>query len=263
MRELFSAVVVSDVLVLSYHAVSERWPAALSVTPDRFESQLRTLVERGYAGATFGDAIAARPARSKTVAVTFDDGYRSVLSLARPILRELGLPATVFVPTDFVGSGRPMSWPGIDRWLGGEHEPELVPLSWEELGELRAAGWEIGSHTCTHPHLTRLADDALAEELGRSRERCEEMLGAPCRSLAYPYGDHDDRVVEAARAAGYDRACIVPKRLTPPSRLLWPRVGIYHDDGDAAFRLKVSRTVRRLRASPVWEPLDAARRRFF
>jgi peptidoglycan/xylan/chitin deacetylase (PgdA/CDA1 family) len=251
---------VSDVLVLSYHAVSETWPAALSVTPERFESQLRSLVRSGYAGATFSDAI-ARPRTGKTVAVTFDDGYRSVLTQALPVLRGLGLPATVFVPTDFVGADEPMRWPGIDHWLGSAHERELLPLSWEELAELRASGWEIGSHTCTHPHLTQLDDVRLADELRRSRERCGGILGEPCRSLAYPFGDHDARVVEAAGAAGYTSACIVPRRLVTPTRLAWPRIGVYHKDGGLSFRLKVSPSVRLLRASPLWVPLDRARRR--
>jgi peptidoglycan/xylan/chitin deacetylase (PgdA/CDA1 family) len=260
MSGLFCALPVSDVLVLSYHAVSESWPAALSVTPARFESQMRSLVASGYVGATFSEAISG-PRAGKTVAVTFDDGYRSVLTLALPILRRLGLPATLFVPTDFVGSDKPMSWPGIDHWLGGEHEHELLPLSRDELVELRGSGWEIGSHTCTHPHLTQLDDVRLADELQRSRERCESMLGAPCLSLAYPFGDYDARVVEAARAAGYASACIVARRLVTPTRLEWPRIGVYHGDGGLTFRLKVSPSVRRLRASPLWGPLDRARRR--
>src|SRR5256885_10994213 len=141
---------MGDVLVLTYHAVSERWPAELSVIPDRLEWQLRTLLDRGYRGATFTEAVSAPPA-PRTVAVTFDDAYRSVLKLAFPILCRLGLVGTVFAPTDFIGREGPMAWPGIDRWLGGPHEPELVPLSWTELGVLVETGWEIGSPTRTHP----------------------------------------------------------------------------------------------------------------
>jgi peptidoglycan/xylan/chitin deacetylase (PgdA/CDA1 family) len=151
---------VSDVVVLCYHAVSPRWPADLSVTPEAFERQLRVLLARGYRGATFVDAVAS-PAR-KTIVVTFDDAYLSVLELGKPILDRLGLPASVFVPTDYPGRDGPMTWPGIDQWLGGPHEAELRPMSWEQLGGLADAGWEIGSHTCSHPHLTQLDDAALA-----------------------------------------------------------------------------------------------------
>ena len=257
--ELFCALPVPDLLVLSYHAVSESWPAALSVTPERFERQMGALVGAGYRGATLSDA-ASEPPAGKTLAVTFDDGYRSVLTHAFPVLERLRLPATVFVPTDFVGTEEPMSWPGVDHWLGGRHERELVPLSWAELRTLSSSGWEIGSHTCTHPHLTRLDDDRLADELGRSRARCESELGLPCRSLAYPFGDHDARVVASTRAAGYHYACVVPHRLSRPAPLEWPRIGIYHADGQLAFLLKVSPAVRRLRALPFLQPLDRARR---
>jgi peptidoglycan/xylan/chitin deacetylase (PgdA/CDA1 family) len=259
MRELFSALSVPDLLVLSYHAVSETWPAALSVTPERFEEQLRSLVEVGYRGATFSEGVSAAP-EAKTVVVTFDDGYHSVLTHALPVLERLGLPGTVFVPTDFVGTARPMSWPGVERWLGSPFEHELVPLSWEELGSLASGGWEVGSHTCSHPRLTELDDARLADELGRSREHCEAVLGNPCRALAYPFGAYDARVLEFAQAAGYEYACIVPHRMTAPAPLAWPRVGVYHADSQRTFRFKVSPTVRRLRALPLLQPLDRVRR---
>jgi peptidoglycan/xylan/chitin deacetylase (PgdA/CDA1 family) len=251
---------VSDVLVLSYHAVSERWPAALSVTPRQLDWQLRLLVERGYRGRTFAEAVRAG-GDAKVVAVTFDDAYRSVLERAFPILSGLGLPGTVFVPTDFAGAGAPMSWPGIDQWVGSAHEPELAPLSWDELKTLADAGWEIGSHTSSHAYLTRLSDEELERELADSRRLIEQVLGRPCVTLAYPYGDHDDRVIRAAAAAGYEAACTVPRRLTPPAPLAWPRVGIYHGNGRLTFRAKVSPAARRLRRTGAWAAADSVRRR--
>src|SRR3954451_879132 len=186
-----------DVLVLCYHALSPDWPAALSTTPERFREQLELLLARGYRGATFAGALAA-PAGGRTFAVTFDDAYRSVLERARPIMDELGVPGTVFVPTDWAGSPEPMRWEGIDQWLGGPHEPEMVCMRWQELRELLGAGWEVGSHTCSHPHLTRFDAGSLKRELVGSRKACSEGLGAPCRSIAYPYGDVNARVVAAA-----------------------------------------------------------------
>jgi peptidoglycan/xylan/chitin deacetylase (PgdA/CDA1 family) len=250
---------VSDTLVLCYHAVSERWPAALSVTPERLHAQLRLLVRQGYRGVTFREAVSGAAA-GKTVAVTFDDAFASVLRLGSPVLSELGLPGTVFVPTAFPDGGLPLRWPGIEQWLDGPHRAELEPMSWAELRRLADAGWEIGSHTRTHPHLTRLSDERLAGELRGSREDCEARLGAPCHSVAYPYGDVDRRVVAATASAGYAAAGALPARLTAPRALEWPRVGIYRVDAEWRFRLKTSPAARRARGSRVWERLDRARR---
>ena len=247
-------------LVLCYHAVSETFPAPLSVTPASLVHQIGLLLRRGYVGATFTRALAEPPAR-KTLVVTFDDAYRSVLETALPILRRLGVPGTVFAPTDLIGRQGPMAWPGIDQWVGGPHERELVPMSWEELRHLADRGWEIGSHTCSHPRLTELEGPDLEAELRRSKERCEEALGGECASLAYPYGDHDARVVAATRAAGYRFAATLPTRLEPAGPLEVPRVGVYHRDGMSRYRLKVSPVLRALRASPAWAVLERGRAR--
>jgi peptidoglycan/xylan/chitin deacetylase (PgdA/CDA1 family) len=243
---------MGDVLVLCYHAVSERWPASLSVTPDALASQLRLLARRGFRGATFGQAVGDR-APGRTVAVTFDDAYLSVLELGKPLLDEVGFPATVFVPTDYPDAPeRPMAWEGIDGWLGGPHEHDLRPLSWAQLGALADEGWEIGSHTCSHPRLTTVSDERLRLELLESRAKLEQRLGRACSTLAYPYGDHDARVVQATRAAGYAAAGTLPGRLPRPKPLAWPRVGVYHGDDERRFRLKVSGPMRALRRTALW-----------
>jgi peptidoglycan/xylan/chitin deacetylase (PgdA/CDA1 family) len=251
---------VNDVIVLCYHAISRDWEADLSTTPERFEYQIELLAKRGYRGATFTEAVLA-PGSGRVAAITFDDAYRSVIELARPILDRFGFRATVFAPSAHIGSERPMQWPGIDHWLGGRHERELIPMSWQELSELATAGWEIGSHTVTHPHLTQLDDTALAEELERSKQACEQHLGRPCPSLAYPYGDVDERVVVATAAAGYTTAAALPTRLDARGPLEWPRVGVYRADDDARFRLKVSPTVLMLRRSGAWRLAETLRAR--
>jgi peptidoglycan/xylan/chitin deacetylase (PgdA/CDA1 family) len=141
-----------------------------------------------------------------------------------------------------------MTWPGIDQWLGGPHEQELLCLGWPELRELADAGWEVGSHTCSHPHLTAIDDAQLDRELRASRAACEEGMARPCRSIAYPYGDVDARVIAAAGASGYELAAALPKRHGSRDRLDWPRVGVYHGDELRRFKLKVSPLLRRLRS---------------
>ena len=252
---------MKDVLVLCYHGVSERWQADISIPPDRFEEQLQLLVSRGYRGATFYEAVTAPPSR-RTLAVTFDDAFQSVLDLAFPIMERWELPGTVFVPTRMIGGDEPMSWQGLDRWIGTAHEDELRGMSWEDVGALADAGWEIGSHTQSHPYLTKIGDDALDRELRDSRTDCEERLGRPCRSIAYPYGYVDDRVTEAVGRAGYLAAASVdPPIPYRPQPLKWPRLGVWYTHDMPRFRRDVSRPMRWLRGSPIWPVLRRATRR--
>jgi peptidoglycan/xylan/chitin deacetylase (PgdA/CDA1 family) len=233
-----------DRLVLGYHAVSATWPAALAIEPERLGAQLEMLLERGYVGATFTEAVTAPPAR-KTLAVTFDDGYRSVLEHALPILSRHGLVATVFVPTDYMGRTGPLNWPVINQWIGGPHEHELTPMSWADLTLLVAAGWEVASHTRSHPYLTRLDDASLDAQLSEARRECEDQLGVRCRSVAYPYGDVNRRVADAARRAGYVAGAAMPARIHRGHQFRWPRVGVRQNDPARLFEVKMSPIARR------------------
>lgn len=229
------------------------------MTPEAFGEQLEWLNDRGYRAITFTEAVLGTTTE-KLVAITFDDAYASTVQFARPILDRFGMRATLFVPTDYIGGGA-MAWPGIDEWVGTGHEQELTPMSWDDTRELADAGWEIGSHTKSHPHLTELTDAEMDEELAGSRRVCEEMLDRPCSSLAYPYGDYDARVVGATRRAEYVAAASFPSRLLPPEPLAWPRVGIFHGDTSRMFHIKASPTVRRIRRSPFWDPMIAPLRK--
>jgi peptidoglycan/xylan/chitin deacetylase (PgdA/CDA1 family) len=237
---------VHDTLVLCYHALSHDWPADLSVAPTAFAQQLGQLAKAGYRGVAFSDAV-RRQARGKEVAVTFDDGFASVLTHAKPVLDDLGWPATLYAVTTFSDGGRPLHWDGIDHWAGS-YDEELASLDWDELRGLRDAGWEIGSHTLTHPKLTQLDDAALDRELTESREAVTAELGG-CESIAYPYGDVDIRVIEATGRAGYTTGAALPARWGEIGALEWPRVGVYRPDDLRRFRLKTSRLVRRTRSA--------------
>jgi len=242
---------MAEVLVLAYHGVSESWHTSMAVTPEALERQLSYLTRHGWESATFGDAV-LNPRAARTMAITFDDALASVRRLALPILGELGLIATVFAPTDHVSSGELCAWDGLHDWAGTPHAGELAPMSWGELGELADNGWEIGSHTRSHPHLTALPDDELTAELEQSREEAIRRLGIPCRTIAYPYGDVDDRVVEFARRAGYDAGAACSSRLEELGPYRWPRTGVYHRDAWWRFRLKTTPVVTRARKSRAW-----------
>jgi peptidoglycan/xylan/chitin deacetylase (PgdA/CDA1 family) len=249
---------MGDLLVLCYHGISATWPASTSVRPEDFESQLSEFVRLGYRGATFSEALTVPPAE-KTLVVTFDDAHRSVLELAAPAMARLGIPGTVYVPTGYPDTDRPMAWDGYDIWLGTAHEDELRCMSWEELRGLAAAGWEIGSHTRTHPRLSRIGDEEIAAELGDSRAECEQKMGVPCTSIAYPYSDYDERAVRAAGDAGYRFAVTVPRGPRAALPLQWPRVGVYN--GDSARRLRLRARARRLAPSLPIRAVQALRQR--
>ena len=92
------------------------------------------------------------PHGGKTVVVTFDDAYLSVLELARPILDRLGLPATVFVPTDWPARDEPMRWPGIDQWMGGAVRARAAAA---DLGAARASSTRTDGRSAPTPGPTR------------------------------------------------------------------------------------------------------------
>lgn len=236
---------LGDAVVLCYHALSEDWPAPLAVRPRAFERQILIMLERGYRATTFARLSRDRPTE-KTFVVTFDDAFRSVVDLALPILQRHDVPATVFAVSDFASRGGPLRWSGIDEWANGPHATELEGLNWSELRPLIDIGWEVGSHTVSHPRLPAIGEERLHEELSASRERCERELGE-CQTLAYPYGDVDARVAEAARSAGYSAAAGMTSRSAGLGQFGWPRVGVWRGDDLRRFRLKVSSPVRRVR----------------
>ena len=133
------------------------------------------------------------------MAVTFDDGHASVLDQALPMLARHGFVGTVFPRLDVLGSPGSLSQPGLEA--------------------LVAAGWEVGSHTLTHRNLTTLDDAELERELAGSKRELEALLGRPCRSIAYPRGDADERVLAAAAAAGYEAGAALYGVPVPQGRL--------------------------------------------
>ena len=235
-------------MILCFHAVSEDWAADLSVTSAAFEEQLTGFLSRGYRGVTLSQSQADPEASDKQLVVTFDDGYASTLDRAAPILERLGIAATLFVPSGQIGRDGPMGWPGIEQWAAGPYSSELTPLDWGGVRELDARGWEIGSHTVSHPHLPSLAGPELEHELTASKAKIEDELGKACPSIAYPYGSVDDRVATAAGEAGYQLGVDLPDRWhddQDPLRL--PRVGVYHGQEGARLAAKTSRAVRAVR----------------
>jgi peptidoglycan/xylan/chitin deacetylase (PgdA/CDA1 family) len=219
-------------LVLCYHAVSEAWPDDLAIPPDVLVGQIRKLLGRGFVPGTADDALTGR----RIFHVTFDDAYRE-LRRVLPDLRQLGLSVTIFACPSFADDGRPFDVSELTERTRG-FQDEVRTMNWNELRESASMGVDIGSHTVSHSHLTRLGDLELKHELEVSKERIEDELRRPCRFLAYPYGEQDGRVRAAARSAGYEGAFALRARRGDPYAI--PRVDIYRSDGRLRFALKTS-----------------------
>jgi peptidoglycan/xylan/chitin deacetylase (PgdA/CDA1 family) len=228
-----------------YHAIapSEVGTTADDLVVDRatFEQEMAYLAGRRQV-LSLSDLVDSSVNGGKpAVAITFDDGFRSVLTDAVPILERYGFTATVFVST---------------RWLDDAGETADTDGIYELLGpsdvkELCERGFEIGSHGHTHVDLGRLSATVVETELRASYERLRELLGKPPRFLAWPYGSSSEESEAAALAAGFEAAFAFN---TPTAgRYSIGRVPIYRLDGRALFALKTSGRYFPVRRSPIVE----------
>jgi peptidoglycan/xylan/chitin deacetylase (PgdA/CDA1 family) len=196
--------------ILTFHSLDASG-SVISTSPTRFAKQIGELAERGWQSCTVAQVLAWRRGRGslpdRAVAITFDDGYRSVHDVALPILRAHRFTATVFVTVGRCTSDN--RWPGQASWV-----PILPMLAWDELEELCEAGWEIGAHGMTHLPLTVLDQGQAAREIETSRKLLGERIRSDVTLFAYPYGAHNACIRDLVRRA-YQGACA--------ARLGWAR----------------------------------------
>jgi peptidoglycan/xylan/chitin deacetylase (PgdA/CDA1 family) len=186
--------------VLCYHRIGG--PLELGVTRvgrSVFTRQMTALARAGWRTASlaeFSDPLPTTHAPRRFL-LTFDDGYGSLATHAYPVLADLGFTATTFLITDYVGKTN--TWDVQYTWNRLQH------LSWPEIEQWRARGFEFASHGATHRRLTWLDDAAIETELGTSREALMARLGPEAgRALAYPFGAVNARVLALAQRTGYD-----------------------------------------------------------
>ena len=211
-------------MILMYHGVADESedPNHLCVAPERFAEQMSWLKRRGLQGVGIGMLVdAMRAGRQRgLVGITFDDGYVSVLEAALPELLRHGFTATMFIISGRLG--------GSNEWDEG---PRWPLMSASQIGELAAAGMEIGSHSVTHARLAGIDPGQLEDEIRDSNASISELVGAPIRGFAYPYGSMDAAARHAVRGAGYDYACAVQTSMSELGFMALPRIYVgQHDD---------------------------------
>lgn len=179
-------------VVFMYHRFGEDDVPSTNIRLAQFEAHLEELASGGFHVWSLSRIVAAlrqgADLPDRTVAITADDAYRSVMTEAWPRLKARGWPMTLFVATDQVDRG------------GGNL------LGWDEIRQLRDEGMEIGAHSAAHGHMAAMTPAEAEADFARANDRYRAMLGAAPDLLAYPYGEYSNALIEAARQAGYKAA---------------------------------------------------------
>ncbi len=215
MSLLFKPSKIPRIPILVYHQVSEvgeRQKKVRSTNPayslpvTRFREQMEYIKEHDYRTLSLDEVIdQSTHNHEKCVVITFDDGWANNYSNALPILAELGLTATVFVVTDFVG--------------------RQAYMGWGELAEMHNGGISIQSHTASHRPLSVLPSNEIFSELGNSKKTIEDRLDTSIEFLSAPHGMINQRVTDGARSTGYKAICT-------------SEPGFKHSSGTLVFILK-------------------------
>ncbi len=216
-------------LILMYHRVAEEAENPLCVTPRRLAEQMTWLKRHGLRGVGVGTLVdAMRAGRQRgLVGITFDDGYVNLVEAALPELLRHGFTATMFICSGLLGATS--NWDDVPAW----------PLmSADQVRELAATGMEIGSHSVTHLRMVGAGADQVKAEVTESRTSLGELIGAPIRGFAYPYGSMDKAAQHAVRDAGYDYACAVMTPMSDLGFMTLPRMFIAECDGNLRMAAK-------------------------
>ncbi len=187
-------------VILCYHAIANKPGTPYVTSIQDFTRQMEWLAQKHFKVVPVSQLVdyytAHKQLPDSLVAITFDDGYESALTEAWPVLKKRGFPFAIFIYPSYIGRGR-------------------GSMSWKQVADLDQAGVTVGSHSMTHPVLTRTQGKSnaeyqkwLARELKGSRDTLEKRLGHAVDLLAYPFGAFDRSVEDAAKAAGY-RACFL------------------------------------------------------
>jgi peptidoglycan/xylan/chitin deacetylase (PgdA/CDA1 family) len=233
-----------QVSILMYHALVEQtapYMADVHIERQRFAEQMAWLASSGLPVRPLAEALASlrQPGAARPmVALTFDDGYHSLYTHARPLLAHYGFAATLFLTTGAVGEA---SYDGQPPEFARSAPRGDRPLTWAELRELIAAGWAIEAHGHSHRALAGLPPTELAAELSQSRAAIAQHLGHQATAYAYPYGSYDRHTLRALASTGYTAGFSVHTGLATPGsdwRRL-PRIEVTAGEDLATFQQQV------------------------
>lgn len=228
-------------IILAYHRVlpddfaNER--GTLSVTTDNFENQIRYLLSNGYECVPVNEFMRNTNNSKKTFSITFDDGYRDNYFYAFPILKKYNLSATIFIISNYIDTTNSL-WFGSTRQNYNTKEIDLS-LSKNQIAEMLNHKIEFGSHTLSHPKLTKIDKLVARKEIVESKIKLEDLIGVKINQFCYPYGDCNNEIISEVENANYNYALITPpKHGIQNSNFTIKRTGVYLNDTMFKFKLK-------------------------
>jgi peptidoglycan/xylan/chitin deacetylase (PgdA/CDA1 family) len=217
----------AEVPVLMYHSIGStgyRRFRRFAVDPAEFAAQMDYLHAQGYRLVTAAE-LAAREASGddlppRLVVLTFDDAYEDFYTAALPVLRRHGFPATLYVPTAYVGL--------TSQFNASTGEGDRRIMSWPALRDVVTEGVEVGSHSHTHPQLDLVPQSAVDDEVSRSQRILEDELGVSVEGFSYPFGYWNKAARAAVSAAGFRYAVAVADLKAAPGddMLTLPRLSV-------------------------------------
>lgn len=185
--------------ILLYHHIQDlpgdasdslrRW----TLTPAQFVEHMDWVAQQGFDVITMAQMNEhlnhGAPLPAHPIILTFDDGWKDNYTAVLPVLRKYRFPATFFITTESVGHS--------------------AFVTWEELKAMSEQGMDIQAHSVTHPHLTKLKDEAARREIEDSKKVIESRLGTAVVVFAYPFGNYSEKIISMVKDAGYESATIV------------------------------------------------------
>ncbi len=211
--------------MLMYHVLGDVPPGAalpgLFVADSEFSDQMKWLDDNGFQAVTMAQVMKAwedgGTLPEKPVVLSFDDGYDTQYTDAYPVMKRHG-------------------WAGVLNLKAGETD-----IYKSQVREMLASGWELASHTITHPDLTTLDAATMKREIVASRAILEKEFGATVDHFCYPAGAYDDAVIKAVEDAGYSSASTVDEGLASKDELFTlKRIRVNRGDGASGLAASIS-----------------------
>jgi len=241
---MFSSTAFADnnlnIPIILYHNLNPTVPGSMTITPQKFQANLKLLKDNGFTFITLKEAVEYLQGKRMTlppkpVVLTADDGWESVYTYMYPIIKKLNIPVTLFIYPESISSGNHF-------------------LSWNQLKELKDTGlFDIQGHTYSHPNF-KIAKRKLSpvayeqfvwKELSTSKEMLEDKLGIKVTLLAWPFGIYNNYLENEAKKAGYIMAFTIGyhtanRNFKPMEQ---PRFMVVDNLADQTFRIILNSAV--------------------